>query len=169
MYKLKEMTMINKAHEDTLVAHNGQTRKDGITPYYVHPMRVATLLIGAGCPATVVCAGYGHDLIEDRPEYNIDHWHGQSKSLISLVTKEKGETKEDAIKKIRFHKWAIMIKMGDRIDNYIGDLYSDFSGEYLKKESVIESTLELLIYAKERGLEKTNLFKRLGAIIKDVR
>ena len=32
---------IQKAFEFALTAHNGQTRKDGVTPYILHPMQVA--------------------------------------------------------------------------------------------------------------------------------
>jgi guanosine-3',5'-bis(diphosphate) 3'-pyrophosphohydrolase len=50
-------------------SHRGQTRKDGVTPYAAHPMRVLFILshlFGVRDPETLA-AGVLHDTIEDTP------------------------------------------------------------------------------------------------------
>lgn len=46
-------------------AHLGQTRKDGVTPYIVHPARVAGLVTQFGGSPTTVIAAWFHDVVED--------------------------------------------------------------------------------------------------------
>ncbi len=46
-------------------AHAGQTRKEGETPYVVHPFMVALELARYGFPESVVAAGLTHDVLED--------------------------------------------------------------------------------------------------------
>jgi len=46
-------------------AHHGQMRKDGKTPYIVHPMEVAMRLLAAGAPRLAVMTGILHDTVED--------------------------------------------------------------------------------------------------------
>ena len=45
--------------------HEGQTRKDGKTPYIIHPLSVGRVLSQAECSAETVTAGILHDVIED--------------------------------------------------------------------------------------------------------
>ncbi len=47
--------------------HAGQLRKDGITPYIVHPIQAAMLLARAGCDDDTIAAGLLHDTVEDTP------------------------------------------------------------------------------------------------------
>src|SRR4051812_37079040 len=48
-------------------AHRNQVRKDGQTPYFSHPVRVAmTIRMVFGCEdEATICAGLLHDTIED--------------------------------------------------------------------------------------------------------
>jgi (p)ppGpp synthase/HD superfamily hydrolase len=45
--------------------HLGQFRKDGVTPYIVHPIQAALLLARAGADDDTIAAGLLHDTIED--------------------------------------------------------------------------------------------------------
>lgn len=46
-------------------AHAGQYRKGTKVPYLIHPLRVAKILIEAGCPETLAVAAILHDTVED--------------------------------------------------------------------------------------------------------
>jgi len=62
------LTLINRATTLALVAHCGQTRKDGRTPQIVHPMAVQGALASAGVvDAEIHAASVLHDAVEDNP------------------------------------------------------------------------------------------------------
>lgn len=46
-------------------AHSGQTRKQSSTPYILHPMQVATLVMQHGGSLEQIAAAWLHDVIED--------------------------------------------------------------------------------------------------------
>jgi (p)ppGpp synthase/HD superfamily hydrolase len=46
-------------------AHAGQYRKGTKVPYLIHPLRVAKILIEAGCPENLAVAAILHDTVED--------------------------------------------------------------------------------------------------------
>ena len=60
--------LILKAARYAAKSHEGQTRKDGVTPYIVHPGRVAAAatLHPLGTPE-MVAAAWLHDTLEDTP------------------------------------------------------------------------------------------------------
>ena len=55
---------LEKAIEFIKIKHGNQKRKQG-TPYYLHPLAVANMLINKGFSEEYVFAGLFHDLIED--------------------------------------------------------------------------------------------------------
>lgn len=55
--------LIKLAREIATKAHEGQYRRDKVTPYIVHPKAVADRLINES--ATVVATAWLHDVIED--------------------------------------------------------------------------------------------------------
>ncbi len=57
--------LTNKALATAARLHHGQFRKDGTTPFIVHPAAVAAILAQAGAPEAVIAAGYLHDVLED--------------------------------------------------------------------------------------------------------
>jgi len=57
-----------EAIEFAIAAHGDQKRKDGVTPYMVHPVGVARLVAEAGCTdAAALMAAILHDVVEDTP------------------------------------------------------------------------------------------------------
>ncbi len=46
-------------------AHAGQYRKGTRVPYLIHPLRVAAILLEAGCAETLAVAAVLHDTVED--------------------------------------------------------------------------------------------------------
>ncbi|MBU6323784.1 MAG: bifunctional (p)ppGpp synthetase/guanosine-3',5'-bis(diphosphate) 3'-pyrophosphohydrolase [Patescibacteria group bacterium] len=57
--------LIEKAMLLAMRAHEGQKRKEGDTPYIVHPVEVALILARHGFPEDVLAAALVHDTVED--------------------------------------------------------------------------------------------------------
>lgn len=62
---MESRSTIVKAFDFAYRAHDGQYRKDKKTPYIVHPMDVASILMKMGASEDVVVAGLLHDVLED--------------------------------------------------------------------------------------------------------
>lgn len=114
------------------------TRKDGITPFIVHPARVASILMSLSMPYQVVCAAWLHDVIEDTTlshdglkeelqQNNISL--ADSTTIITLVnalTKDESKDRygklDSTVYKISSlyglnRYYAVSIKLADCIDN----------------------------------------------------
>lgn len=65
-FQKSEKLMMRKALDFAKLAHNGQKRDEG-TPYIMHPIRVANILMDevAAMKADMICAALLHDVIED--------------------------------------------------------------------------------------------------------
>lgn len=65
-FQKPEKLMIRKALDFAKLAHNGQTRDEG-TPYIMHPIRVANILMDevSTMKSDMICASLLHDVIED--------------------------------------------------------------------------------------------------------
>ena len=59
-----DFDLIEKAHNISLEAHQGQQRVSG-DPFIVHPMEVANILADFELDCTAIVAGILHDTIED--------------------------------------------------------------------------------------------------------
>lgn len=59
------MTLLQKAIRLAAEVHKNQTRRDGVTPYIVHPYEVATLLRMEGAEEKVQAVAWLHDILED--------------------------------------------------------------------------------------------------------
>ena len=60
------MDKLQLAHDVMKSAHEGQFRKDGVTPYFTHPETVVKNLKLLGVTdIDIICAGYLHDVLED--------------------------------------------------------------------------------------------------------
>lgn len=155
---------INRAYHDAFIYHLGQKRLGG-EPYVRHPQRVARELKNWGCPEYVQEAGLLHDLIEDTEltEEDIYKKYGPQVSyIVGSVTIHKVErhaTKEE--KRIYYnqvelnsllHPYVMVVKLEDRIDNLT--TMEPFSKS--KKKKYIDETLELLVPAAERILNRTS-------------
>jgi (p)ppGpp synthase/HD superfamily hydrolase len=132
-------------------AHWGQTRKDGKTPFIVHPERVAKCVAHYGGNHIGIIAAWLHDVIEDRaegdtivrdtleqtclPENNLHEIY----AIILALTKnpaisDKRERFADTLHRIlQAPHQAILVKLCDRMDNLIDarDQGQKFLSEYL--------------------------------------
>lgn len=73
-------------------AHAGQTRKDGVTPYFSHPMRVAMIVAGWGVEdEDVLIAALLHDTIEDTTtDYDdiSERFGARAANMVAALTKD---------------------------------------------------------------------------------
>lgn len=56
---------IQKALRLAAVQHNGQYRKDGITPFIIHPIEVAIIISEYIEDEDIICSALLHDVLED--------------------------------------------------------------------------------------------------------
>jgi len=96
-------------------AHEGQFRKDGVTPYSTHPIAVAESFDEAHVYHRIV--GYLHDVVEDT------HWtceelinHGftlEQVAAIDALTDREDEVYSDYIRRVSKNKIATHVKIAD--------------------------------------------------------
>ncbi|HOW34655.1 MAG TPA: HD domain-containing protein [Methanoregulaceae archaeon] len=132
-------------------AHQGQTRKDGKTPFIVHPERVAKCVAHYGGNHVGIIAAWLHDVIENNdegaaivrealeetclPENNLHEIY----AIVLALTKNpaipgKRERFADTLDRILHAPGqAILVKICDRMDNLIDarDQGQQFLSEYL--------------------------------------
>ena len=65
LYQIHMGSEIPKAFEYAYQKHLGYTRKKKTTPYLVHPMDVASILMKDDAPEHLIIAGLLHDVVED--------------------------------------------------------------------------------------------------------
>lgn len=152
--------ILDKAAMLAVRAHQGQTRKDGVTPYITHPLRVANLVSTHGGSHLEVLCAYWHDILEDCPPI----WHQR---LIHEMTTEYGfgETAAGNVMRVlaalckptvgnrhdrneafitqvvNAGMSAVLVKLCDRIDNVLD---SDGMGAPFAKTYVVEETGRLI-------------------------
>lgn len=122
------ITKWQKAASFASLMHDGQFRKDGVTPYIAHPMRVALILENVFHihDDVVITSALLHDTLEDTlADYDqIEREFGKDVAdIVAALTKDKTlrNTEREAaydegLKKASWH--AIVIKLADVYDNY---------------------------------------------------
>jgi guanosine-3',5'-bis(diphosphate) 3'-pyrophosphohydrolase len=116
-------------------AHDGQHRKDGRTPYVVHPVGVLRRLSSdlAQTDADLLCAGLLHDVLEDtetRRDSLVERFGAKVTAIVEELTlppELHGSTVDDSLKTARLvldvgrmTPGALLVKLCDRWDN-LGD------------------------------------------------
>jgi guanosine-3',5'-bis(diphosphate) 3'-pyrophosphohydrolase len=98
-------------------AHKGQTRKDGKTPYILHPISV---MLKCNDEKTRIVALL-HDVLEDSMKYNAEALYGLFGAEIGLavevLTKDKGETYKEYIRRVAGNRLAREVKIADIMSN----------------------------------------------------
>lgn len=106
-------------------AHVGQFRRDGVTPYIVHPEAVAQRLTG---DPTAQAAAWLHDVLEDTTVTDADLLAagvpGEVVDAVRLLTKREGADYEAYLAAIRVHPLARKVKVADMLAN-LGDTPSE--------------------------------------------
>lgn len=151
---------IKKAKEFAEKKHFGQTRKDGVTPYIVHPLAVADFLYKRGYGDDYIITALFHDLLEDTDATeNEILFLGGEKVLqaVKILTKTPGYVMKDYVSAIKQNPVAYAVKGADRLNNV--ESATNTSDEF--KRRYIEETkdwyLDFLpeIPAAIKKLEKT--------------
>ena len=110
--------------------HEGQFRASG-DPYIVHPVAVADLLRDIGASASVIAAGFLHDVVEDTdvtPEQIEQHFGVEVRALVEGVTKLGGihfnnrtEAQAENLRKMFLAMASdirvVLVKLADRLHN----------------------------------------------------
>lgn len=118
------------AVEFAIRAHDGQTRKDGITPYIVHPLNVSARVLRECGDFDVASAAVLHDTIEDcgvTADIIEDGWGKNVATLVDWVTERRNGEPDDKnwrerkvayIEQLRFAPVpAQLIAICDKYDN----------------------------------------------------
>ena len=89
------MNLILKATQFSALKHQNQKRKDGKTPYVIHPISVAMILseIGGIDDEEILSAALLHDTIEDT-DTTADEIDREFGSKISSIVEELTDNKE---------------------------------------------------------------------------
>ena len=132
--------------------HEGQFRASG-DPYIVHPVAVADLLRDIGASASVIAAGFLHDVVEDTdvtPQQIQEHFGGEVRELVEGVTKLGGihfnnrtEAQAENLRKMFLAMASdirvVLVKLADRLHNMrtLGALKSE------KQQRIARETREI--------------------------
>lgn len=118
-----DLGLVGDAFEVARVAHDGQMRDEG-TPYIVHPVRVAAMLVNELCIFTprLVCAALLHDVIEDSPTSRAqiaEAFGDEIAEVVWLLTKLEEVSLAEYLAAIeaRSETGAPIVKLCDRLDN----------------------------------------------------
>lgn len=151
---------IKKAYEYAEKMHKGQTRKDGVTPYIVHPRAVAKFLYDRGFGDDYIITALFHDLLEDTAatENEILAIGGDNVlQAVKLLTKSPDYNNADYVAAIKRNPIAFAVKGADRLNNIESatDTNDDFKRKYIAetKEWYFDFLPE--IAAATETLEKT--------------
>ena len=115
-----------KAFSFILKQHGDQKRNDG-SPYYVHPVKVASQLISLGVYHddlkkldVLITGALLHDVLEDTKataEQITDNFNEEITSVVQFLTKTKDMSNEFYYDRIKENLPASIIKIADRCNN----------------------------------------------------
>ena len=128
------MNLILKATEFSALKHQNQKRKDGKTPYVIHPISVAVILseVGGIDDEEILSAALLHDTIEDT-DTTADEIDKEFGSKIMSIVKELTDSKELSYSERKqfqidhapnLSKEATLVKIADKISN-VSDLIDE--------------------------------------------
>lgn len=116
---MTETEQTNKAIEFARKAHDGQYRRDGVTPYFSHIESVMNRVKKHGYKAIIGAAL--HDVIEDTDITAADllkeGFESDIVASVVLLTKKKGVDYFDYLTQIRNNHLAKIVKIADMISN----------------------------------------------------
>ena len=126
-------------------AHKGQFRKDGVTPYIEHPMKVASFLYTVGIrDDDILCVALLHDVLEDTSVTTAELVeNGFPISVIeavSLLSKKRDYKNDEYYGAIITNPYATIVKLADRAHN-LETLYN-FTQD--KKEKYLNETADYI-------------------------
>lgn len=146
-------------------AHDGQLRDDRLTPYIIHPARVAGLVVLFGGRYTEVIAAWLHDVIEDCSHGETTVAYGLSSlklpgddaitvyQIVKALTKDKALEKEQRLPEslqriLAAPPGATLVKLCDRLDNVL-----DIAQKKTEQKKYLQETEMLLTMLFGRAIE----------------
>lgn len=96
------MNIVERAIIFAAQAHSGQTRKDGFTPFILHPAEVASIAAAMTSDNELIAACLLHDVVEDTDATVEDIRREFGDKVASLV---EGDTEDDAEGVPRVESW----------------------------------------------------------------
>ncbi len=115
---IANVNIVQRASELAEIAHSGQFRRDGTTPYINHPRAVALRV--SGDPAAE-CVAWLHDVLEDTAinddrmrEFGIP---SDVINCVKLLTKGKKSDYTDYLAAIKNNPIAKKVKIADMLSN----------------------------------------------------
>jgi (p)ppGpp synthase/HD superfamily hydrolase len=155
MYPRGIAIILNQAAMFAVKAHAGQFRKDGTTPYCVHPLRVGALLLNFDASPIEVLCGYWHDILEDCPGMwddmisEMEVKYGMSNATVQDIVEileavcKPTNCENRAARNVAFVRQvveagdsAILVKICDRIDNVMDSPgMGNFAEKYVVEET----------------------------------
>lgn len=113
-------TSINLARQTATDCHAGQTRKDGVTPYIVHPAKVAEIVEKLGGGEREIVVAWLHDTVEDTDmtQARLAELFGpEIAEAVQALTHQEGEEYLHAVRRAKAHPVARLVKMADNLAN----------------------------------------------------
>ena len=117
------MNLIEKAEQFAAYKHRNQTRKDGKTPYIVHPRAVAEIIKQAGVTDEVsVASALLHDTVEDTDttlEEICREFNPEVAKYVCLLTRVRGDSRDAYHERIFYvaPREVQIIKLADVLHN----------------------------------------------------
>jgi (p)ppGpp synthase/HD superfamily hydrolase len=155
-------------------AHNGQKRKDGKTPYIIHPLTVMTRVARKTDDINAWIASLLHDVVEDSEEpdsvlKDLEFKFGTDvANMVNILTRRKSanETYDDYIDRIAKsnNEQAIIIKIEDIQHNLstIHEIdYQARKSENLSNRAIMEMGVDEFSREKKYKQALSYLFSRL--------
>ena len=131
------------AQEIATLAHQGQFRRDGVTPYIEHPEAVAAVFPEDSWQNEIA---WLHDVIEDTDwtaQDLLDNGiNGLVVDAVMTLTHQKGESYEDYIARISLDDWATQVKLADIAANLADSPTERQRKKYAKAISYLAANLD---------------------------
>lgn len=152
------MDLYDKALKFATTKHNGQTRKDGITPYIAHPIDVSKLIEDFAFDndnlETMMVSALLHDTIEDTDTTYEEIYEEFGETIANIVLeltsdkieqKRVGKAKYLKEKMYKMSEEALTVKLADRLSN-LKDRKGLSQGEI---KECISHNQEIISYLRE--------------------